>query len=209
MRLRFGEHTFDPESGELWRNGKSAPLSVPARELLRLLVERRPAPLSREMLRAALWPDTPAPEGTLAALVLELRGILEGKGDAETIRRTTDPAGYAFVAPAAEDRRPIAGDRGFRYRLLWDEREIALPEGESVIGRDYGVDVLIEDPKVSRRHATIAIAGGRALLSDLSSRNGTFCNDRRIDAPVELADGDRIQVGRVHLVFRMLPLVSD
>ncbi|HKD12744.1 MAG TPA: winged helix-turn-helix domain-containing protein, partial [Thermoanaerobaculia bacterium] len=126
MRLRFGEHTFDPESGELWRNGKSAPLSVPARELLRLLVERRPAPLSREMLRAALWPDTPAPEGTLAALVLELRGILEGKGDAETIRRTTDPAGYAFVAPAAEDRRPIAGDRGFRYRLLWDEREIAL-----------------------------------------------------------------------------------
>jgi pSer/pThr/pTyr-binding forkhead associated (FHA) protein len=78
-----------------------------------------------------------------------------------------------------------------------------------VIGRDYGVDVLIEDPKVSRRHATIAIAGSRARLTDLSSRNGTFCNDRRIDGSVELADGDGIQVGRVHLVFRMLPPASD
>ncbi len=204
MRLRFGEHTFDAGSGELWRSGRPVALSVPARALLALLLERRPEAVSRETLRGALWPDAPAPDGSLAALVLELRGILEWKGNAETIRRISDPPGYAFVAGATEDRRPIAEGEGFRYRLLWDEKEIALAEGENVIGRDYASEVLVDDPKVSRRHASIVLAGGRARLTDLASSNGTFCNGARIGAPVELSDGDRIRVGRVHLVFRTL-----
>ena len=40
---------------------------------------------------------------SLAALVLELRGAIEERGQEEAIQKTSDPDGYAFVADAFED----------------------------------------------------------------------------------------------------------
>lgn len=70
-----------------------------------------------------------------------------------------------------------------------------------LIGRDDGVDVLIEDFRVSRRHAVIERTGDRLMLADAGSTNGTWLNDVRLTEAAELRDGDRIRLGSVELRF--------
>ena len=51
------------------------------------------------------------------------------------------------------------------------------------------------DLDVSTRHAAVALQGERFVLRDLSSRNGTFVNGRKIEADFELSDGDVLRFG--------------
>ncbi|GAB3814895.1 hypothetical protein GCM10027605_61160 [Micromonospora zhanjiangensis] len=76
-----------------------------------------------------------------------------------------------------------------------------LSTGTSVIGREEGVDILLADIKVSRQHATVELTGGRTVLTDLRSTNGTWVNDERISGSRELREGDRIRLGQVLLRF--------
>ncbi|MBE1484750.1 FHA domain-containing protein [Plantactinospora soyae] len=76
-----------------------------------------------------------------------------------------------------------------------------LRPGLRQIGREDGVDVLLDDPKVSRRHATVELVDGRVLLTDTGSTNGTWLNDRRLSGLTELHDGDRLRLGHVELRF--------
>jgi pSer/pThr/pTyr-binding forkhead associated (FHA) protein len=46
------------------------------------------------------------------------------------------------------------------------------------------------------------VGDGRAVIEDLSSKNGTFVRGRRLADPVDLQDGDEIGVGPAVLVFR-------
>jgi hypothetical protein len=55
--------------------------------------------------------------------------------------------------------------------------------------------ILADDLKVSRHHATIAREGGRYMLRDVGSVNGTFVNEQRLAEPAPLADGDVVQIG--------------
>jgi pSer/pThr/pTyr-binding forkhead associated (FHA) protein len=66
-----------------------------------------------------------------------------------------------------------------------------------VIGRsEEGAGALGGDPELSRRHAQISpLPGGRLLLEDLGSTNGTWVNGARIPAPTLLAPGDEVAVG--------------
>ena len=61
--------------------------------------------------------------------------------------------------------------------------------------------ITIPSSKVSRRHARIVVSDGRAVLEDLGSRNGTYLGGRRIDAAIELKNGDRIGIGSAQLIF--------
>ncbi|GAB3152482.1 hypothetical protein GCM10027290_43220 [Micromonospora sonneratiae] len=76
-----------------------------------------------------------------------------------------------------------------------------LTSGSTVIGRGEGADILVEDHRVSRRHATVQVVDGRVLLSDAGSTNGTWLNDQRVSDPREVRDGDRIRLGGVELRF--------
>jgi pSer/pThr/pTyr-binding forkhead associated (FHA) protein len=81
-------------------------------------------------------------------------------------------------------------------------REFPLPRNPNiVIGRVSDVDVLLLDEKVSRKHAKIFTHGGRILLEDLASRNGTFVNGKRV-RNAELKEGDEIAIGtsRIRLI---------
>jgi pSer/pThr/pTyr-binding forkhead associated (FHA) protein len=71
-----------------------------------------------------------------------------------------------------------------------------LPVQAGTIGRD-GCDINLADPEVSRRHAVIRAddAGAPAAIEDLGSRNGTWVNDRRVDAPTPLRAGDVVKIG--------------
>jgi NADPH-dependent 2,4-dienoyl-CoA reductase/sulfur reductase-like enzyme len=70
------------------------------------------------------------------------------------------------------------------------------------LGRDASSAVVIDDPKVSARHAEIARHEGARYLRDAGSRNGTFVNGARVTVPHVLRAGDRIRVGGTELVFR-------
>ena len=50
------------------------------------------------------------------------------------------------------------------------------------------------DDGISREHAAIERDGGKIVLVDLGSTNGTFCNGVRVERQ-ELVDGDKISVG--------------
>ena len=77
------------------------------------------------------------------------------------------------------------------------------------MGRDAGLAVCLDSLSVSRRHARIVIASGRATLEDLGSRNGTHVEDVLVTAPVTLRDGVAIRLGRVTLVFRSLAMPAS
>jgi diguanylate cyclase (GGDEF)-like protein len=71
-----------------------------------------------------------------------------------------------------------------------------LPVGNTVVGRAANAEIRLQDDGVSRHHARLRVEGGEVWVDDLESRNGTFVNAQKITEPVQLADGDKIQIGR-------------
>jgi diguanylate cyclase (GGDEF)-like protein len=71
-----------------------------------------------------------------------------------------------------------------------------LGRGTTLIGRGPDTNVKIVDDGVSRHHARIRHETDKLFVDDLGSRNGTYVNGARIASPVQLRDGDKIQVGR-------------
>ena len=81
-------------------------------------------------------------------------------------------------------------------------REILLSKNEVTIGRAEGCDIAqFGDPRVEKLHAKIIQEEGRYLLVDADTPSGTLLNGERIAGPMPLAQGDRIQIGRLILSF--------
>jgi two-component system, cell cycle response regulator len=68
------------------------------------------------------------------------------------------------------------------------------PGAQITVGREEGVQLLLNDDGVSRQHARLNMVGGQVLLTDLGSRNGTFVNGEKV-VERRLSDGDKIQIG--------------
>jgi two-component system, cell cycle response regulator len=87
------------------------------------------------------------------------------------------------------------------YPVDVGEGIITLPSSRITIGRDAECGVVLDDPDVSRKHASIEIEGGRYVVRDLGSTNGTAVNDRRVKEQ-PLTSGDRVRVGKT--IFKFL-----
>jgi predicted component of type VI protein secretion system len=70
-----------------------------------------------------------------------------------------------------------------------------LSKNEIVIGRDDGVDVVINAAEVSRRHTRLYLEAGGYIIEDLGSTNGTFVNGQRLTTSLPLRSGDIIMLG--------------
>src|SRR5262245_26550411 len=64
----------------------------------------------------------------------------------------------------------------------------------ATLGRGDRADIRVLDDGVSREHAAIERDGGKMVLVDLGSTNGTFCNGGRVQRQ-DLTDGDKISIG--------------
>ena len=69
------------------------------------------------------------------------------------------------------------------------------------LGRSPECDVCLENLGISRRHAELREVGDTVTLYDLGSSNGTHLNEQRIQAPVDLKDGDVVRLGAAVLKF--------
>src|SRR5262245_61979736 len=78
-------------------------------------------------------------------------------------------------------------------------REVVLGE-RLTIGRVEGVDLVLDDKGISRRHCEVAKGPAGYLVRDLGSSNGTSVNGEKV-AERALADGDTIRVGAISLTF--------
>ena len=77
-----------------------------------------------------------------------------------------------------------------------------LAEGETILGRDARAGLVLDDARISRRHAQLVREGATVTAADLASRNGTFLNGRRLgDATEVLRPGDVLKVGDFTIVF--------
>jgi hypothetical protein len=76
-----------------------------------------------------------------------------------------------------------------------------------VLGRDGGPAphyVGLDSPTVSRRHARFSYADGQWLVKNLSQTNPLVVNNEELsesDGERPLADGDRLELGEVVLLF--------
>jgi DNA-binding winged helix-turn-helix (wHTH) protein len=201
-RVSFGEFVLDADTRELRRGSKSVQLSPKAYELLETLVANRPKALSKIFLQEALWPGTFVVEKNIVNLVAEIRDALGDDATHPRFLRTVHRFGYAFREQPADDV-PQSGPEA-RFRIIWVNGRAGLGQGDHVLGRDPDLRIFLDEPGVSRRHAVIRIAGDQATLEDLGSKNGTFIEDQRLDAPRLLADGDVIRIGSVALTFKAL-----
>ena len=203
MRLQFDECVFDGDTRELFRGGEAVHLPAKTFRLLELLLEDRPRAIPKDKLMETLWPGVFVAEGNLARLVAELREAIGDDAHEPKFVRTLHGFGYAFagrVSPAAD--HPRAGASDVVFKLVWNDREIALAEGENILGRERDAAAWIDVHSVSRHHARIVVSGDRAMLEDLGSKNGTFLKGQSVKKPRALRDGDRVRIGTVEMTFR-------
>jgi DNA-binding winged helix-turn-helix (wHTH) protein len=203
----FGACELDVGRRQLVVGGVVRHLSQKAMMLLELLIQNRPSVLSKQKLHDALWPSTFVTESNLAGLAAEIRAALGDDARAPKYIRTVHGYGYSFCGEASEADVSEAGPRRRVIgRLFCGSRELALLEGENVIGREASdARLVIPDATVSRKHAIISVSEERVTITDCRSKNGTFVFGRRVEGSAELTDGCEFRVGSVTLVYRATP----
>ena len=81
--------------------------------------------------------------------------------------------------------------------VLAGEQFIVEPEG-TYIGRESSLSqIVVADPRISKRHLWIGVKDGRVKIVDQDSRNGTFVNDPKSERITEavLKSGDTVILG--------------
>jgi hypothetical protein len=66
--------------------------------------------------------------------------------------------------------------------------------GGATLGRG-DVEIRLDDPFASARHARISRQGHVIVIEDLGSTNGTYLNEEPLGGPQPLHPGDRIRIG--------------
>jgi Protein of unknown function (DUF3662)/FHA domain len=89
-------------------------------------------------------------------------------------------------------------------RLIVGGTSYPLTQTVTTIGRGTDVDIRIDDPGISRKHAEFRVAtdGSGFSVIDLASTNGTYIGNQKV-AERLLTDGDEVRMGATSLTFRV------
>jgi hypothetical protein len=130
---------------------------------------------------------------TLPPERLRRRGILDDDGDEEDVtvidREDTSLMGWLIVKSGPSLRRG----------------HILKIRSGAIYGRSRKhADVLIDDEKVSSKHALIKVKEEKFILVDLGSTNGTFVNGTELTGAIEIQENDEIRIGNTCFVLKVL-----
>lgn len=198
MRIHFDRFLLDTGRAQLFDSGAVVQLTPKAFGVLCLLVERRPDVVDKDTIAAEVW-GAPVSDASLTMVMTELRKALGDSATNPSFIRTAHRRGYAFCAraEAVQDTRDSA-----RVFLVVDGKRLPLGDGETVVGRDEGCGIRLDDPSVSRRHARFLVQDDQVTVEDLNSTNGTRVNGRKAKAQaVSLQPGDALRIGGVTARF--------
>jgi FHA domain len=114
--------------------------------------------------------------------------------DATGLHRAGEPVlghgGAADGEPRLVVERAAGHPDGIAYSL---EHGATLGRGD--------VEIRLEDPFASTRHARIERQGSVLVVEDLGSTNGTLLNEEPLTGPQPLHHGDRIRIGDSELTY--------
>lgn len=88
-----------------------------------------------------------------------------------------------------------------RDELPFNIEESYSLDSSITIGRSSKNDIVIKDPYISKRHASIEKDRNEFFIEDLNSANGTFVNDEELLNPIRLEHGDSIKIGQASFLF--------
>jgi hypothetical protein len=126
-----------------------------------------------------------------------LKDLRRGRGQ-EREPANAAPSDATGMYAAANGLAPF--DEDFEPRLLVErasghEAGTAYDlSGGATLGRG-DVEIRLEDPFASSRHARISRQGHVLVIEDLGSTNGTYLNEEPLGGPQPLHTGDRIRIG--------------
>jgi hypothetical protein len=108
---------------------------------------------------------------------------------------SADATGMYSAASGMGELQDECEPRLMVERALGHESGVAydLSDG-ATLGRG-DVEIQLEDPFASSRHARISRQGHVVVIEDLGSTNGTYLNEQPLTGPQPLHSGDRIRIG--------------
>jgi pSer/pThr/pTyr-binding forkhead associated (FHA) protein len=106
--------------------------------------------------------------------------------DATGVYQTADP--MQALSQDFEPRLVVEQAVGHKSGVAYD-----LASG-ATLGRG-DVEIQLQDPFASSRHAKITRQGRTLVIEDLGSTNGTYLNAELLNGPSPLHDGDEIRIG--------------
>lgn len=115
--------------------------------------------------------------------------------EANAVLPTLSPPQIVLEAPAAPTTPEL------HITASGETRVIQIDQLPMTIGRDRTSDLVIDDARVSRRHAQFMLREDSHWIVDLRSTNGTFVNGTRVQES-ELHNGDRLSLGGLEMMFR-------
>lgn len=88
-------------------------------------------------------------------------------------------------------------------------KTFALEGDVLTIGREASNQIAINDAEISRKHSQLVAQGGKYVLTDLGSTNGTFVNGQRLTGQHVLQPGEVISLGeQISLLFEAIVIVD-
>ena len=171
---------------------------------------------------AALAQEQPMLAGDLVAYVIDLAAqagmTLKFRPRGRVL---PDEDGNVEEAPEMEKTREMEGNEveseaeaqdriappGRPFLILEGRRHVNLLKPVVSVGRALDNEIIIEDPRVSRRHAQLRRRYGRYVLYDLGSSGGTQINGYPIEECV-LQAGDVISFAGVQVIYSEDPPTS-
>jgi V8-like Glu-specific endopeptidase len=111
---------------------------------------------------------------------------------------TVDLSRTIAITADGDSFKPNYGSIKFVSGPLSGQQFEVKADGGDFIGRDGGSSqIVIGDPRISKRHVWIGVKNGRVVIEDQNSRNGTFVNDPRSERVTaqSLNSGDVVILG--------------
>ena len=130
----LGPFRLDAETDTLFRGGEPVSLGHRAVALLRVLVEQRGIPVSKDALMEAAWAGLTVEESNLAVQIAALRRVFGEEPGGENWIETLPRRGYRFVGPASiRDQGALtAASQAANFPMAAGSSNPTLPDGPSI-----------------------------------------------------------------------------